>query len=57
MRVLKLKAFARWARKERLPDASLRSAVQEMRRDLYRPRYGAGAYRHAAGTGIAPWPA
>lgn len=25
----------------------LRSEVQEMRRDLYRPRYGAGVYRQA----------
>jgi hypothetical protein len=34
MRVLRLKAFARWARREGLTDMSLRVAVQEMRHGL-----------------------
>ena len=42
MRVLKLKAFARWARKEGLADASLRVAVLEMRRGLVDADLGGG---------------
>lgn len=42
MRVLKLKAFARWARKERVADAWLRVAVWEMRRGLVDANLGGG---------------
>jgi len=42
VRVLKLKAFARWARKEGLADASLRVAVLEMRRGLVDADLGGG---------------
>jgi hypothetical protein len=42
MRVLKLKAFARWARREGLTDMSLRVAVQEMRHGLVDASLGGG---------------
>lgn len=45
MRILKLKAFARWARKEGLPDASLRAAVHETRRGLIGVDLGAGLFK------------
>src|SRR6266446_941273 len=45
MRVLKLKAFARWARKEALPDHSLRVAVEEMRSGLVDADLGGGLFK------------
>jgi hypothetical protein len=42
VRILKLKAFARWARKEKLADAWLRVAVREMRRGLLDANLGGG---------------
>jgi len=42
VRVLKLKAFARWARKERLADGLLRVAVREMRSGLMDANLGGG---------------
>jgi len=40
--VLKSRWFARWARREGLPDAALRSAVDEMRRGLVDGVLGGG---------------
>jgi hypothetical protein len=42
MRILKLKAFARWARREGLDDASLRTAVREMQHGLVDANLGGG---------------
>jgi len=42
MRVLKTRAFARWARKERLADSMLLAAVEEMGRGLVDADLGAG---------------
>ena len=54
MRVLKVKTFARWARKERLSDAMLRAAVGEMRYGLVDVDLGGGLIKKRvprAGTG------
>lgn len=54
MRVLKVKTFARWARKERLSDAVLRAAVDEMRYGLVDVDLGGGLIKKRvprAGTG------
>lgn len=45
MRVLKLKAFARWARKEGLADQWLRVAVLEMRNGLVDADLGGGVFK------------
>lgn len=42
MRVLKTRWFARWARRQGLTDAALRSAVDEMRRGLVDAVLGGG---------------
>ena len=42
MRVLKTRWFARWMRRERLTDAALRCAVDEMRRGLVDAIIGGG---------------
>jgi len=42
MRVLKAKTFARWARREGLPDRVLRSAVEEVRHGLVDADLGGG---------------
>jgi hypothetical protein len=42
MRAFKTKTFGRWARKEKLPDASLAEAVRELRRGLVDARLGGG---------------
>ena len=54
MRVLKVKTFARWARKERLSDAVLRAAVGEMWYGLVDVDLGGGLIKKRvprAGTG------
>jgi len=45
VRVLKLKAFARWARKEGLADGLLRVAVREMRSGLVDADLGGGLFK------------
>lgn len=45
VRVLKLNAFARWARKEGLADRLLRVAVQEMRSGLVDADLGGGLFK------------
>jgi hypothetical protein len=45
VRVLKLKAFARWARKEGLAERSLRLAVEEMRSGLIDADLGGGLFK------------
>ena len=42
MRVFKVKAFARWARKQRIGDAVLREAVAEMQQGLIDAQLGGG---------------
>jgi len=42
MRVLKVRTFARWARRERLSDAALQAAVGEMRSGLVDADLGSG---------------
>ena len=42
MRIFKTADFARWARKERLDDAALTAAVEEMRRGLIDANLGGG---------------
>ena len=42
MRLLKIKTFARWARKEKLPDSALAAAADEMRRGLVDADLGGG---------------
>jgi len=42
MRLLKVKTFSRWARKQRLPDSALAVAADEMRRGLLDAELGAG---------------
>jgi hypothetical protein len=42
MHILKLKAFARWARREGLDDVSLRNAVREMQHGLVDANLGGG---------------
>jgi hypothetical protein len=45
VRVLKLKAFARWARKEGIADSLLRVAVREMRSGLVDADLGGGLFK------------
>jgi hypothetical protein len=45
VRVLKTKTFARWARKERLRDASLAAAVDEVLRGLVDAHLGGGVVK------------
>ena len=45
MRVLKAKTFARWARREGLPDRVLRSAVEEVRHGLVDADLGGFLYK------------
>jgi hypothetical protein len=45
LRVFKLKAFARWARKEGLADGSLRAAVREMVAGLLDADLGGGLFK------------
>ena len=43
--MLKTRAFARWARRERLPDDSLLAAVEEMAAGLIDARLGGGVFK------------
>ena len=45
LRILKTRAFARWARRERLPDDSLLAAVEEMAAGLIDARLGGGVFK------------
>jgi hypothetical protein len=45
VRILKLKAFARWARKEGLADRSLLVAIREMRGGLIEADLGGGLFK------------
>ena len=52
--VLKTRTFARWARRERLPDAALRAAVDAIRRGLVDADLGGGLIKQRvarSGTG------
>src|ERR1700750_1054848 len=42
MSVYRTRLFSRWARKQRVSDAALRSAVHEMRQGLYEADLGGG---------------
>lgn len=45
MRILKTKTFARWARRESVPDKALLASVQEMRSGLADAVLGAGLFK------------
>lgn len=45
MRIFKVKAFARWARSQRITDKALRVAVTEMRDGLIEANLGGGVYK------------
>jgi len=45
MRIFKTPHFARWANKEKLPDASLAAAVDEMERGLIDARLGGQVFK------------
>jgi hypothetical protein len=45
LRIFKLKAFARWARKEGIKDAVLAAAVSEMEKGLVDAKLGGGVFK------------
>ena len=45
MRIFKVKAFARWAKKERITDKALKKAVTEMQEGLIDANLGSGVYK------------
>ncbi len=54
MRIFKTKLFARWARKEGLPDKALKTAVDELNSGAYEASLGGNLYKKriaASGSG------
>ena len=45
MRIFKVKAFARWAKKERIADKVLRETVAEMQKGLIDANLGSGVFK------------
>lgn len=45
MRIFKVKAFARWAKKERITDKALKQAVAEIQNGLIDANLGSGVYK------------
>ncbi len=45
MRIYKLKAFAKWAKKERISDLSLKRAIKEIEEGLIDANLGGGVYK------------
>jgi hypothetical protein len=45
LRIFKVKAFAKWVRRERITDSTLREAVAEMQHGLIDANLGGGVYK------------